>query len=313
MRFMRAMGGVELDHQVRLKAFDFLESQVALYGGEVLPRQVLATGFLFEGNRISLVGPPGIFKPQVLDLPLTITTAPIVHGRPRPYDDGFDEGGLLRYRYRGTDPNHPDNVGLREIMRRNLPLIYFHGIAKGRYMACWPAYLVHDNPAGLYFSVALDDRTLERKEFTLAETDESVVRRSYVTAFVRRRMHQQAFRERVLRAYREHCAVCRLRHSELLEAAHILPDTHERGEPVVSNGLSLCSLHHAAFDTNILGITPDLLVDIRGDILEEIDGPMLIHGLQEFQGKKILVPRSEIQQPNRDSLAERYGLFRKAS
>jgi putative restriction endonuclease len=81
----------------------------------------------------------------------------------------------------------------------------------------------------------------------------------------------------------------------------------------VSNGLSLCSLHHAAFDRNILGITPDLLVDIRGDILEEIDGPMLVHGLQEFQAKKILVPRSEIQQPNRDFLAERYGLFRMAS
>jgi putative restriction endonuclease len=126
-------------------------------------------------------------------------------------------------------------------------------------------------------------------------------------------MHQQAFRERVLHAYREHCAVCRLRHYELLEAAHILPDTHERGEPIVSNGLSLCSLHHAAFDSNILGITPDLLVDIRGDILEEIDGPMLVHGLQEFQGKKILVPRSEIHHPNREFLAERYDLFRKAS
>ncbi len=188
-----------------------------------------------------------------------------------------------------------------------------YGIAKGRYITCWPAFLVHDNPAGLCFSVALDDRTLARREITLAETDESAVRRSYVTALVRRRMHQQAFRERVLQAYREHCAVCRLRHYELLEAAHILPDTHERGEPVVSNGLSLCSLHHAAFDRNILGITPDLLVDIRSDILEEIDGPMLVHGLQEFQGRRILVPRSEIQQPNRDFLAERYELFRKAS
>jgi hypothetical protein len=68
MGFMRAMVGVELDHQVRLKAFSFLESQVAVYG-EVLPWQVLATGFLFEGNRIPLVGPQGIFKPQVLDLP----------------------------------------------------------------------------------------------------------------------------------------------------------------------------------------------------------------------------------------------------
>jgi putative restriction endonuclease len=233
--------------------------------------------------------------------------------RPRPYDDGFEESGFLRYRYRGEDPNHRDNAGLREVMRRHLPLIYFHGVAEGRYMACWPAYLVHDNPAALCFSVALDDHALADAKIIRGETDDSLVRRTYVTALVRRRMHQQAFRERVLRAYREHCAVCRLRHSELLEAAHILPDTHERGEPLVSNGLALCSLHHAAFDSHILGVTPDLVVEIRSDILEESDGPMLIHGLQGFQGNRILVPRAEIHRPNRDFLAERYELFRKAS
>jgi len=276
------MSRIDIDHQVRLNAFAFLESQVATHG-EVLPWHVLAQGFPFEGTRVPLLGPQGIFKPQILDLPLTITTSPPVYGRPRPYDDGFEEGGLLRYRYRGTDPKHRDNAGLREIMHRNLPLIYFHGIAKGRYMPCWPAYLVHDNPAALSFSVALDDHTLARSEIALPEKGEGMVRRSYVTALVRRRMHQQAFRERALQAYREHCAVCRLRHYELLEAAHILPDAHERGEPVISNGLALCSLHHAAFDRNILGITPDLLVDIRSDILEEIDGPMLVHGMQGFQ------------------------------
>jgi len=309
---MPDMSTMNLDHQVRLKAFSFLESQVELHG-EVLPWQVLVEGFLFEGRRIPLIGPQGIFKPQILELPLTIKTVPIIEGQPRPYDDGFEESGLLRYRYRGTNPNHRDNAGLREIMRRNLPLIYFHGIARGRYMACWPAYLVHDNPAELSFSVALDDHTLARREMTMAETDEGAIRRSYVTALVRRRMHQQTFRERVLRAYREHCAVCRLRHTELLEAAHILPDRHERGEPLISNGLSLCTLHHAAFDRHILGIRPDLVVEIRDDILEEVDGPMLIHGLQGFQGNRILVPRSELHRPNRDFLAERYDLFRKAS
>jgi putative restriction endonuclease len=306
------MSSMDLDFKIRWQAFRFLEAQVELHG-EVLPRRILAAGFPFEGNRIPLVGPQGIFKPQILELPLTITTAPIVPRRPRPYDDGFEESGFLRYRYRGEDPNHRDNAGLREVMHRRLPLIYFHGVAEGRYMACWPAYLVHDNPAALCFSVALDDHALVDNKAIRGETDDSLVRRTYVTALVRRRMHQQAFRERVLRAYREHCAVCRLRHSELLEAAHILPDTHERGEPLVSNGLALCSLHHAAFDNHILGVRPDLVVEIRSDILEEVDGPMLIHGLQGFQGNRILVPRAEIHRPNPDFLAERYELFRKAS
>ena len=58
---------------------------------------------------VPLVGPQGIFKPRVLDeAPLSATTAP--NG---PYDDSFDPDGLLRYRYRGTDPNH--HVNDREV------------------------------------------------------------------------------------------------------------------------------------------------------------------------------------------------------
>jgi len=113
--------------------------------------------------------------------------------------------------------------------------------------------------------------------------------------------------------YQQCCAICRLRHDELLEAAHILPDGHPLGEPVVPNGLALCKLHHAAFDRYLIGVTPDLEVTVRLDVLEEIDGPMLLHGLQGFQGRRIHVPRADHLKPNRDFLAERYALFRRAS
>ena len=79
------------------------------------------------------------------------------------------------------------------------------------------------------------------------------------------------------------------------------------------NGLALCKLHHAAFDSYMIGVTPDLEVKVRLDVLEEIDGPMLLHGLQGFEGRKILVPRPDHLKPNRDFLAERYDLFRRAS
>jgi putative restriction endonuclease len=127
------------------------------------------------------------------------------------------------------------------------------------------------------------------------------------------RLHQQSFRARVLVAYRDRCAVCRLRHRELLDAAHILPDGHPEGRPVVPNGLSLCTLHHAAFDRYVLGVTPDLGIEIRGDVLEEEDGPMLQHGLQGFHGAKLIIPTASHLQPNRIFLATRYELFRKAS
>jgi putative restriction endonuclease len=149
---------------------------------------------------------------------------------------------------------------------------------------------------------------LEKEEFCVAE-DESEARRQYITSSLKIRLHQKSFRERVLKAYQNQCSICRLRHTELLEAAHILPDKHPLGEPIISNGLALCKLHHAAYDKNILGITPDHEIQIRKDILEEIDGPMLLHGLQGFQGCKISTPRASKLKPNPVFLEERYRFF----
>lgn len=137
----------------------------------------------------------------------------------------------------------------------------------------------------------------------------AVVRREYATRAVMARLHQQQFRRRVLNAYREQCAVCRIRHVALLDAAHILADRHPLGEPVVSNGLGLCKIHHSAYDCDILGVDPDSRVHIRGDVLEEKDGPMLLHGLQELHGTKLALPRKPELKPNRDFLAERFARF----
>ena len=61
-----------------------------------------------------------------------------------------------------------------------------------------------------------------------------------------------------------------------------------------------------AFDRNVLGVRPDLRFEVRLDVLEEVDGPMLEHGLQGFHGAVLTVPRAEALQPNREFLAERY-------
>ncbi len=77
--------------------------------------------------------------------------------------------------------------------------------------------------------------------------------------------------------------------------------------------LALCKLHHAAFDRHVLGVGPDLIVEVRMDILREVNGPMLKHGLQGFQGSKILVPHTERLRPRREYLEERFELFRRAA
>ena len=235
-------------------------------------------------------------------------TSPPSERKPRPYDDAFSADGLLLYRYRGIDIGHRDNVDLREAMRLQVPLIYYHGIVPGRYMASWPVYIVGDEPAALTFKVAVDDRQFV--SVPVPETPETEIRRRYATRQVRQRLHQQTFRERVLAAYQQHCAICRLRHQELLEAAHIVADRDPEGEPKVSNGLALCKLHHAAFDCHIIGVNPDYRVEVRLDVLEEIDGPMLQHGLQGFHGSSLWLPSKESLKPDQHFLEERYALFR---
>ena len=302
------------DRRIRLQAFEWLKKQVEIHG-DVLPRDILSVGFEFEGNRVPLVGASGIWKPKEISaIPISITTAP-----EGPYDDSFSEDGLLLYKYRGTDPQHRDNVGLRNAMRGQVPLVYFHGIVKGRYLAVWPVFIVHDHPESLTFTVAVDEARFtsihiegDWEDLRIAESEKDKARREYVTSIVRVRLHQRSFRERVLKAYREQCSLCKLRHWELLDAAHIIPDTEPGGDPIVPNGIALCKLHHAAFDKHFIGIRPDFTVEVRDDILRETDGPMLQHGLQDLHNGRIILPRDRRLRPNIELLGRRYKRFREA-
>ena len=264
---------------------------------------------MWNDARVPLVSMQGIFKPKLMGLPLSVRTA-----HRGPYDDRQGSAGQFLYAYRGTDSNHRDNVGLRELMRRRIPLVYFFGVLEGRYLPAWPAFVVHDNPASLQFTLQLEDHSILRmdedtKEIGVSEYPDAGVRR-YVTREFKARLHQQSFRERVLHAYRDQCARCRLRHRELLDAAHIVPDSEPEGVPEVRNGLALCKLHHAAFDRMFIGVRSDLVVEVRQDILDEEDGPMLLHGLKELHQRSIWVPRHIELRPSSELLERRYESFR---
>lgn len=304
-RNLAASGAARLDRdlQVRLAAFDWLARQAELHG-DVLTWPTLIRGFAFHGTKVPLVSMQGIFKPAICEIPLSIRTS--FSG---PYDDSFLADDLLEYRYRGTDPNHRDNRGLRRAMEERRPLIHLYGLVKGRYFVIWPVYVVHDDPKALTFTIQAD-----ASEAALTDTapEPAAARRAYVTSTVRRRLHQRSFRERVLAAYRSQCSMCRLKHPELLDAAHIVPDSDPRGTPEVPNGLSLCKIHHAAFDRHIIGVSADYGIVVREDILEEIDGPMLQHGLKELHGGKLVVPRNQPLRPDRELLGLRFEAFRRA-
>jgi putative restriction endonuclease len=300
---------VDADDELRAAAFAFLADLSARTGGVVTRRDLRQ--FEFRGKRISLEqNMRGIRVLQGHPAALSILTTFRERPEDRPYDDNIGPDGYPRYMWQGTDSQASDNVALRVAMELRKPLAWFVGIAPRLYEAVFPVWLVDEEPREHQFVVALDGamETAWQKEVLLTGPDQ-VRRREYAMAVIRRRLHQPDFRRRVLTAYGRQCAICRLRHPELLDAAHIKEDS-EGGEPVVPNGIAMCAIHHRAFDALVVGVTPKYVVEVREDILAETDGPTLQHSLQGVHGTTLLLPARPHQRPAVDLLEERYERFR---
>jgi putative restriction endonuclease len=303
---------LDLDARLRLAVFANLERLRRASGGIVTAAD-LNRGVELQGERVPIWSQQrGIFRPAVLGsdgAALTIVTTAPRRGKPAPYDDqiGTDDDWIA-YRYRGTDPMTYDNVALRRACELQRPLLYLVGIEPGIYDPLFPAYVVADDPSTLTCHVSIG-APISVRDPLMSVDSTMAIERGYYTVAVKQRMHQRKFRELVLRAYGGRCAMCRLGHSPLLDAAHILEDRDERGRPEVPNGVALCKIHHSAYDANILGISPDYLVHVREDVLAEHDGPMLRYGLQALQRERIQLPRAVELRPRLDYLEDRFARF----
>lgn len=302
------MVDLDLEWQFREHAFAFLRAVQLRTGGPV--RQADVASFAFQGGSYRLMPTQqGILKPQQLDAALSFVTSYSGSGY-RPYDDHEGLDGLLRYKWEGTDPNHYRIIGMRLAMEARLPLIYFRAIAKSLYEPIFPVTLVGEEASEQQFVVALDEVSAgywdNRNVIDLA------TRREYAERATKVRVHQPVFRSVVLDAYGHRCALCNLRHRELLDAAHIRADA-DGGEPVVTNGISMCKIHHAAYDSDILGIRPDCVIRLRPDVLQEEDGPTLRYSLQGLHGERIQVPRRRASHPSADLLEERWNRFKQTA
>jgi putative restriction endonuclease len=117
----------------------------------------------------------------------------------------------------------------------------------------------------------------------------------------------------VITAYNGRCALSGLPEPKLLDAAHIIEDRDsELGQPTVSNGIPLSKIHHAAFDSHMIGIDPDYRVHLSQHLLGLNDGPML-EALKSLNGSKLHLPRRTRDLPDRDRLAVRFERFRAAA
>jgi putative restriction endonuclease len=305
------MDATDLDRRLRAAVFAWLDRARARSGGDITYRELQS--FTFDGVTVPLLdrASRGIHSPKLLGndrAALTLLTAAPKHDGQRPYDDDeSDDADYWIYRYQRAGPDTHDNQLVRRAHQRALPLVYFRGLAKGIYEALYPVFVTHDDRVNESFHLAADS---ESGLITGVPTPTDVAAaRRYATRAAKVRLHQAQFRERVLTAYQTRCTVCRIKHRVLLDAAHITPDAHVRGAPEVTNGLSLCKIHHAAYDAHLLGVSPDYHVQINRDLLYEIDGPMLKHGLVELHQTRITLPKDTVLHPDKERLSQRFELF----
>lgn len=287
--------GDEQQAALRQRLFSLLDQRLDR-GIPSLTYQELAN-FDVDGKPLRLIAnSKGIWNPQWLDETLAIRSS-----LSSPYQDQELEPGIWRYDYQARSVEG-DNRKLRLAYERGTPIIWIREIARGAFIPHYPVYVIEDNTTERYFKIAIQEVRL----FTQTDDADS---RQYIERMVKHRVHQREFRGKVLLAYANKCTVCRLNHPELLDAAHILPDSHELGRPVVTNGLSMCKIHHSAYDNNFLGIDPDYTIHINQDLLDERDGPMLKHGLQEMHGSRMTLPRAAQSYPDPVGLEARFRDF----
>lgn len=292
------------DEDVRTSCFAQLAILCARFGADVAYEGGLDAGFSFRGRRIPYLSrQKGIFRAAIQRGPAALS---IQTSARTPYRDVETRDGFL-YDYRAGAVDQADNRALRAAHDLQVPLVYFVGTRPGWYRPNFPFYVIDDDPSTRQVLVAPGTMVGPMDEQEPVLPDDPIERR-YAVREVRARIHQARFRGRVVPAYRGQCAICHLKEVRLLDAAHITGDLEADGEPKVSNGLALCSIHHRAFDHDLVAISPEYEVRVSTRLLQDDDGPML-ELLKTFDRRPILVPRRTEWKPDRQRLATRFQRF----
>lgn len=241
-------------------------------------------------------------EPVKLDATLSVYSVP-----GSKYDDGDSSKGIWRYGYTGDKPGGR-NINLRRAYELQLPIIYYDWIAAKQFAPLFPVYVVEDHPDELH--VVLQDESVYQLG---APEDDTPVEAAFRNQVVRARIYQREFRARVVSAYETRCAICALPHGALLDAAHIRP-YGEQGATVaaakdVTNGISLCAIHHRAYDRKLLGIDGERRMYVSPEVATIQDGPVLASSLQSIDGKTMqYAPKSKFA-PDPDRLEKTFKEF----
>lgn len=304
------------DWSIRAQAFSEIE-RLAISSGGRIPWAEIARGFSHRGEQIRFASRAlGIFKPRQMSAALSIKTVQPRAGRPAGYRDqsaDFDiETGLLPYDL-VKNPRHPTNTSLRRAYERRAPLIYFRAVEPACYEAIWPVWIGNfsENDGRVLLAAANPrhneyDSVQDVKPVTSTDTRE----RSYSLRTTKHRNHQAWFSSRIRSVYGYRCAFSNLPLGKLLVGAHIKSD-EDGGPASVPNGICMSTLHHAAFDSYLIGVDPNLRIYVSRNVFDADDGPLL-KSLQGLDGATLRVPEEPLAKPDSTFLEWRFERFEAA-
>ncbi len=263
---------------------------VAEGGARPISREALLS-YESEGQRLPLIDAQGrgIRNPAEWSATLSIVTSE--RGK---YPDQEIAPGVWAYPL-AVDKHgkgDPSNTKLIRAHESALPLLFFYKPIPKQYLLIGLVYVTAIDLATMSATIELAERA------DLHSPVETEIERVWIDRLVRTRLHQPRFRAIVMDAYGSRCAVCALPEASLLDAAHIRSDTDPNGQPVVENGLALCSIHHRAYDAKSIGIDRGLRLHVSPRLLAMDDGPVLLHAIQGIEGSTLTVVPERKKRPD---------------
>ncbi len=292
-------------------AFDKIKWLERIWGDDI-PWSFIAAGLEINGEKVHIANKArGIFKPKQMSRGLlSIKTTEPRAGRKNIYKDSQATESFYRYSLQQGDPHRGGNKHLWEAYEDRTPFIYFHAVAESIYKAIWPCFISAIYPDAGYCEVTVGVQLpyTADKPKTVIYNIPSAPERAYAVRESQVRLFQATFRENVLRAYDYQCSISGLPVKQLLDAAHITPDSEADSSTEVTNGIALSHIHHRCYDANLLGISPELKVSISERLLEISDGVML-EALKASNSVKLREPKNPLASPDRERLARRFEYF----
>ncbi len=126
-------------------------------------------------------------------------------------------------------------------------------------------------------SIASDPNAVNDADLQIVGQDRQRVVRS-----VQQRLRSASFKSRVLTAYNHSCAFCGLQ-LNLIQAAHILPVSHDNSTDDTHNGIASCFLHHAAYDRGLVTFDKSYVIKVNEEETRRLADADRLGGLDKFR------------------------------